>query len=58
MGKFKEEPRYNIISTRVSDPVHERLISHVGKNNVALFVNDAIIEKLERECHGKTEKTR
>ena len=49
MGKCKENPRYNVISCRVSDAELQAIESEVGPERLSGFLLEAALEKVLRE---------
>ena len=49
MGKMKENPRYNIISTRISDADYFAIIEALSGRSLAEYLQQAISEKLIRD---------
>lgn len=49
MGKMIENPRYNIVSTRISDPAYFGVIEALQGRSLAEYLCQAINEKLIRD---------
>lgn len=49
MGRMKENPRYNVISLRVSDEELESIEKLSGNNPRSEFLLAAVVEKIQRE---------
>lgn len=49
MGKYKENPRYNVLSLRVSDQIYFDVVSALNGRTVADYLAAAIEEKLIRD---------
>lgn len=54
MGKMKENPRYNIVSTRISDADLEA-IEQSGLSR-SVFIQEAITEKLQRDFRERVDQ--
>lgn len=49
MGKFKENPRYNVISFRAGDQEYSEIRALVGDGRWSEFMREAAMEKVQRE---------
>lgn len=49
MPRMKENPRYNVVSTRVDDATWDMIQAACGQDSVATFLHAAIEEKLIAE---------
>lgn len=50
MGKWKEEPKYNVISFRVSDREAVLIEQALAGRSKQQFIHEAITEKLNRKA--------
>lgn len=50
---MKENPRYNVVSTRLCDVTYDAMKSSQNYTNAADFLNEAIKEKIERDSNGR-----
>lgn len=53
MGKMKENPRYNVVSCRVSDAMNQSINHALGKRTRQEFVHEAIEAKLIEERQAR-----
>ena len=53
MGRKSENPRYNVISARVSDLENIEIRKAVGKRSLSQFILTAIEEKLIRDRQAR-----
>lgn len=54
MGKWKQHPRYNILSFRASDSEVEEIEAVIGNNgNRSAFVLEAVMEKIRRDSQRR-----
>ena len=53
MGRMKENPRYNVVSCRVSEDTKISLYHALGGRSVQQFVHDAITAKLIEERQAR-----
>ena len=49
MGKTKSNPRYHVISCRVSAAEREEIHAEVGSNVLSAFVLQAVKDKIRRD---------
>jgi hypothetical protein len=52
MGKFKEHPRYNIISIRISDRELAELDIMRGNRKRSIILGEALAEKIINDRHS------
>jgi len=50
MGKMIENPRYNVVSARLTDDEKARLNKVRGRMAQSEFARTAVLEKMEREA--------
>lgn len=56
MGRMKQNPRYNVISCRVSDDTKQSITHALGGQSVQEFVHAAIEEKLISDRQHRIDK--
>jgi hypothetical protein len=49
MGKWKENPRYNVMSCRANDAEWLEIAAAIGAGNRSAFFLEAVLEKVRRE---------
>ena len=57
MPKTVDNPRYNVVSLRLSDIELDALNAVLGKRSKSSFAFDALFEKIEKEEYGKSIQT-
>lgn len=56
MGRMKENPRYNVISCRVSDDLKQNIQHALGNRTRQEFIHEAIEAKLIEERQARIDK--
>lgn len=56
MGRMKENPRYNVISCRVSDDMKKSIVHAINGGSVQAFIHSALEEKLISERQARMDE--